>query len=177
MVEIQEGICGNHPGERTLVRKVMKANYYWPPALKDAEQFVKKCTKCEIHASIPFCPPEELTLITSPWPFIQWGLDIMGPMLAWKRGVKFIIGMMDYFTKWVEVEPFMTITTTLVITRLLFKAIVCRFGIPWVNKELQVVLWVYWTTIKAPIGETPFALNYGSEVVIPVEIGMWSYRV
>ncbi|XP_075663264.1 uncharacterized protein LOC142632820 [Castanea sativa] len=33
------------------------------------------------------------------------------------------------------------------------------------------------TTVRTPMGETPFRLTYGSEAVIPAEIGLTSYRV
>ena len=44
-------------------------------------------------------------------------------------------------------------------------------------EELPSVLWAYRTTTRTPIGETSFQLAYGSEAVIPVEIGLTSYRV
>ena len=44
-------------------------------------------------------------------------------------------------------------------------------------KELPSILWVYRTTARTPIGETPFRLTYGSEAVIPTEIGLTSYKV
>ena len=43
--------------------------------------------------------------------------------------------------------------------------------------ELPSVLWVYKMMARAPIRETPFRLAYGSEVVIPVEVRLTSYRV
>jgi len=43
-------------------------------------------------------------------------------------------------------------------------------------EELPSVLWAYKTTTKIPTGETPFNLTYGTEVVIPVEIGLTSLR-
>ena len=43
--------------------------------------------------------------------------------------------------------------------------------------ELPSVLWVYKTTLRTPIGETPFKLAYGSDAVIPMEVGLTSYRV
>ena len=45
------------------------------------------------------------------------------------------------------------------------------------SDKLPRVLWAYRTTARTPIGETLFRLAYGSEVVIPVEIGLVSYRV
>ena len=44
-------------------------------------------------------------------------------------------------------------------------------------KELPSVLWAYRTTARMPIGKKPFRLAYKSEAVIPVEVGLMSYRV
>ncbi|RVW26969.1 hypothetical protein CK203_098766 [Vitis vinifera] len=41
----------------------------------------------------------------------------------------------------------------------------------WVE-ELPGVLWAYRTTPGRPRGNTPFALAYGMDVVIPTEIGL-----
>ena len=43
-------------------------------------------------------------------------------------------------------------------------------------EDLPEVLWVYRTTHKTTTGETPFALSFGTEIVIPVEIGLASPR-
>ena len=79
MREVHEGICGNHSGLRSLVHKLVQAGYYWPTMQKDAEAYVKICDKCQRFNNIIRQPTEELTLMTAPWPFTQWGLDIMGP--------------------------------------------------------------------------------------------------
>jgi len=52
-----------------------------------------------------------MTIITTPWPFAQWGIDIMGPLLVGRKLFKFLIIAIDYFTKWVEAEPAVTITS------------------------------------------------------------------
>ena len=43
--------------------------------------------------------------------------------------------------------------------------------------ELPSILWAYRTTARTPTGETPFCLAYGSEAVIPAEVGLTSYQV
>ena len=43
--------------------------------------------------------------------------------------------------------------------------------------ELPSVLLAYRTTARTPIGETLFRLAYESEAVIPVQIGLTSFRV
>nr|GFB30812.1 reverse transcriptase domain-containing protein [Tanacetum cinerariifolium] len=45
----------------------------------------------------------------------------------------------------------------------------------WVE-ELPHVLWAHRTMIKSSHGDTPFSLTYGTEAVIPAEIGMPTYR-
>jgi ornithine carbamoyltransferase len=41
--EIHEGVCGNHASSRTLVSKAFRRAFYWPTALGDAEELVRRC--------------------------------------------------------------------------------------------------------------------------------------
>ena len=127
--EVHEGICGNHIGARALAGKVLRQGYYWPTILKDATDLVKKCRICQEHSKISCLPSEPLTSITSPLPFQQWGLDILGPLPIGKGQCKFIIVAVDYFTKWAEAEPLATITEQK-IRNFVWRAVICRFGIP-----------------------------------------------
>ena len=43
-------------------------------------------------------------------------------------------------------------------------------------EELPNVLWAYRTTARTPTGETLFRLTYGTDAVIPVEVGVTSTR-
>ena len=43
--------------------------------------------------------------------------------------------------------------------------------------ELPSVLWAYRTTARTPIRETLFRLTYEADAVIPIEVGLTSYRV
>ena len=46
----------------------------------------------------------------------------------------------------------------------------------WVEYLLEV-LWAYRTTRKSTTQETPFALAFGTEAVVPIEVGLKSPRV
>ncbi|KAK3020028.1 hypothetical protein RJ639_004988 [Escallonia herrerae] len=46
----------------------------------------------------------------------------------------------------------------------------------WVDK-LHKILWAYNTTTRAPTGETPFSLSFGTEALISIEIGLPSLRL
>ena len=47
---------------------------------------------------------------------------------------------------------------------------------PW-PKELPNVLWAYRTIARTPAGEAHFKITYGTEAVIPVEVGVTSTRL
>ena len=53
----------------------------------------------------------------------------MGPFPLGTRQMKFLVVGIDYFTKWVEVEPLTKITQQNV-KNFVWKNIVCRFGVP-----------------------------------------------
>ncbi|KAM1405153.1 hypothetical protein ACFXTH_000005 [Malus domestica] len=127
--EIHEGVCGDHAGSRSLAHKTFRQGYYWPTLHQDAIKVSRSCDKCQRYATIPHSPPEPLTPMISPWPFAQWGLDLIGPMPAGKGKVCYAVVAVDYFTKWAEVEPLATITEAK-IEDFVWNNILCRFGIP-----------------------------------------------
>jgi hypothetical protein len=96
---------------------------------KDSMVIVQNCDKCQQFTNITKQPPEELSSISSPWPFSQWGVDIVGPLLGGKGGVRFAVVAVDYFTKWVEVEAQVNITAKS-IEQFLWKNVVSRYSIP-----------------------------------------------
>ena len=75
MREVHQGICGNHLGVRSLVHKLIRAGYYWPTMLKDTQAYVKSYNKCQRFSNLIRQPSEELSPMTAPWPFVQWGLE------------------------------------------------------------------------------------------------------
>jgi hypothetical protein len=54
------------------------------------------CTK--VYFKWPF------TSIPPLGPFEKWGIDLMGPLLMTRRGHRFIVVAIDYFTKFAEVR-------------------------------------------------------------------------
>ena len=127
--EVHEGICGNRIGARSLASKTLRQGYYWPTMLKDATELVKKCKIYQEHAQISHLPSKPMASITIPWPFQQWGLDILMPLPIGKSQCKFIVVGVDYFAKWVEAEPLAMITEQKV-RNFVWHSIIYRFGIP-----------------------------------------------
>ncbi|GJZ41786.1 reverse transcriptase domain-containing protein [Tanacetum coccineum] len=182
--EIHEGSCSMHAGTLTFVAKALRTSYYWPTMHKDARALIKACQECQVHKPVLRNPQEKLNPITSPWPFYKWGIDIAGPFPEGPDKVKFLIVAMDYFTKWIEAKPVATITGNQTnglverANRSLGEGIKARLGKDNKNwlEEISHVLWAHRTMVKSSNGDTPFSLTYGTEAVIPAEIGMPTFR-
>ncbi|XP_027357465.1 uncharacterized protein LOC113866866 [Abrus precatorius] len=193
MREIYEGICGTHSGRRTMAAKILKAGYYWPTLTQDCHLFVKKCIPCQQHGPHIHQHADTFRPINSPWPFAIWGMDLLGPFPLAKGQCKFLLVAVDYFTKWIEAKPLATITannigdsmsswktngqteaTNKVILHELKKRLGSAKG-EWAEK-LPEILWAYWCTLQTTTKETPFWLTYGTDAMVPVEIGEPSFR-
>ncbi|RVW35069.1 Pro-Pol polyprotein [Vitis vinifera] len=129
LAELHEGICGNHVGGRSLAHRAHSQGYYWPTMKKDAAAYVKKCYKCQRYAPIPHMPSATLKTVSGPWPFAQWGMDIVGPLPTAPAQKKFLLVATDYFSKWVEAEAYASIKDK-DVTKFVWKNIVCHFRIP-----------------------------------------------
>lgn len=53
--------------------------YWWPGMQRVVQDYVRKCDQCQRYAPNIHQPKGILNPLSSPWPFSQWGLDIVGP--------------------------------------------------------------------------------------------------
>lgn len=127
--EMHGGECGNHSGSRSLAHKATTVGYYWPTMRTDAKYLVRKCDKCQRFAQVNHLPPEPLHSTIAPWPFMKWGMNIVGPLSNSTNQKKYVLALTDYFTKWIEVEAFGQIRDH-DVKRFVWKSIICKFGIP-----------------------------------------------
>jgi hypothetical protein len=51
IVDIHTGECGNHAVPKTLVTKAYKHGFWWPTAVSDAEELVKRCEVCQFFGN------------------------------------------------------------------------------------------------------------------------------
>ncbi|CAN0916907.1 Retrovirus-related Pol polyprotein from transposon 297 [Linum grandiflorum] len=128
--EVHEGVCGTHAGGHALAKKILRLGYYWTTMDSDCVWYVRRCHKCQIYADERHVAPSFLHVMSSPWPFAAWGIDVIG-MIEPKasNGHRFILVAIDYFTKWVEAASYVNITKS-VVTKFIKKEIICRYGLP-----------------------------------------------
>ncbi|MCR2847796.1 reverse transcriptase-like protein [Weizmannia coagulans] len=130
MRDVHAGVCGPHMGGHMLARKIMRLGYYWLTMESDCCRFVQRCPECQMHADLIHVPPSELHALTSPWPFSKWGIDIIGKISPKSsRGHEYILVAIDYFTKWVEAQSYITLTSAKVAA-FIRTHIICRYGVP-----------------------------------------------
>src|SRR4051812_42787074 len=124
MREIHEGSFGTHTNGHTMTRKILRAGYYWLTMDSDCYQYAKRCHKCQIYANRIHVLPSLLNILSSPWPFSMWGIDMIGmiePKAANEH--RFILVAIDYFTKlgmqmslkWVEAASYANVTRQVVV--------------------------------------------------------------
>ncbi|GKB74808.1 reverse transcriptase domain-containing protein [Tanacetum coccineum] len=131
------GSCRMHDGPRKAVHKAMNDGYFWPRMHQDANNEISSCDSCQVYATVPKLPKNDMISVTSAWPFRKWGIDIVGPLPEASGKIKYLIVAVDYFTELIEAK----------------------------------------TTPKTSNRETPFSLAYGTEAVIPTEIGIPIRRI
>ena len=50
LLEVHARIYGHHAAPRSLVGKTFCQGFYWPTALRDAEEVVRRCEGCQFYA-------------------------------------------------------------------------------------------------------------------------------
>jgi hypothetical protein len=126
--EIHEGVCGNHAASRTLVGKAYKASFWWPTAVTDAEDLVRRCHNCQFFGKQTHVPAHSLITIPPSWPFACWSVDMIGPFTTVPGGFTHVLVAIDKFTKWIEYKPIAKLTPDRVVD--FISDILHRFGFP-----------------------------------------------
>jgi ribonuclease HI len=100
--EIHAGTCSHHAGPRTLVGKAFRQGFYWPTAVADSENIVRRCEGCQFYARQTHLPAQALQTIPIMWPFAVWHLDMVGPLRQAPGGFIHLLVAIDKFSKWIE---------------------------------------------------------------------------
>ncbi|XP_070020811.1 uncharacterized protein [Nicotiana sylvestris] len=80
----------------------------------------------EVHAGPHMM---ELHPMSAPWPFVAWGMDVIGPIEPKdSNGHRFILVAIDYFTKWVEAITLKSVTKKALVD-FVHSNLIYRFGI------------------------------------------------
>ncbi|KAJ9538117.1 hypothetical protein OSB04_030850 [Centaurea solstitialis] len=124
---MHDGECGNHAGGRSLANRISRQGYYWPTLREDAIRYVQRCDACKKHSSMTHRPSEPLHSVLIPWPFIRWGMDIVGKLPPAPGQKVYLLVLTDYFSKWIEAAAFSQARDKKIIS-FIQNNIIYRFG-------------------------------------------------
>ncbi|XP_065632319.1 uncharacterized protein LOC136068725 [Quercus suber] len=159
--ELHEGIYGSHTGGRSLAHRALTQGYWWPNMQREAHEYVKKCDQCQRFAPNIHQPSGILNPLSSPWPFAQWGLDIVGPFPKVIGNKKYLLFGIPHTLISDNGLQFDSKTFRNYCGEL---GIMNRYSTPAYPQGNE-------TTPRRSTRETPFSMTYGTEAVIPLEIG------
>ena len=119
--------AGHTGQQKTLFR--LKARVFWESMRKDVYNYVIACPACQQfkYNNAPMSSPMQLHVVAEPWHTI--GIDIMGPFPATQRKKRFLLVIVDYFTRWIELFPLHSTTSTQ-IADILTNEVFTRYGLP-----------------------------------------------
>ncbi|CAF1253603.1 unnamed protein product [Rotaria sordida] len=119
--------AGHGGQQKTLFR--LTTRVFWDSMRKDVYNYVASCQACQQfkYNNIPLANPLQTHIVNEPWHTI--GIDIMGPFPKTARQKRFLLVIVDYFTRWIELFPLRT-TTSIDIAQILINEVFTRYGMP-----------------------------------------------
>lgn len=117
-----------HPGI-TRMQAALKAEYWWPGLRHDVERVVNECTTChsvDKSAKVQQGPLQPVQYPDKPWS--KLAIDIMGPFMTAPSNCRYIIVLVDYFSKWPEICFTTSISSSTIINFL--AEVFAREGLP-----------------------------------------------
>jgi hypothetical protein len=96
--------------------------------MDDAEGLIRSCTNCQFFGRQTHVLVHNLITIPPSWPFVCWGLDMIGPLTTASGYFTHVLVAINKFTKWIEYKPITKISTDRVFSFIC--DILHRFGFP-----------------------------------------------
>lgn len=130
MEALHAGDSGGHLATMSTVNWIKSAGYWWPFIIRDVRNHIRSCDRCQRTGAPSFRNHWPLTPIVPLAPFVQWGIDYVGPITPISKGRKrYIILATDYATKCMEARATKR-NDSRTTAGFLFEEIMMRFGHP-----------------------------------------------
>ena len=102
-------LVAGHPGGRRMYA-TLRHRYYWPHMAADAYEFVKKCDRCARERISLRAHASKLKLFPAKAPLESVAIDIMGPLPISGRKNRYLLVIVDRYTKLVRTVPLASAT-------------------------------------------------------------------
>ena len=123
-----EGRTGGHLGPDRTAKQVQR-RAYWVAWGRDVKTFVRQCEPCVCYkrGEAPKQGLLQAAPVGEPWERVA--MDITGPHPVSKAGNRFILTVLDHFSKWTEAFAIRNHEAT-TVAKILADQVFARFGIP-----------------------------------------------
>jgi hypothetical protein len=128
LTELHSTLTSGHLGRNKTLGKV-KQRFYWTGWRDDVIKFCEQCNECAQKKSAPKKPRAQLRQYLVGEPLERVGLDILGPLPKTNSGNKYILVLVDYFSKWSEAFPMRNQEASTIANKLV-SGFINIFGIP-----------------------------------------------
>lgn len=117
-----------HFGQSKTLYKV-KQRFIWYGMTEETRNYVKTCRTCNINKKANVAAKGALGQYHAGSPMEKIHMDILGPLHESRLGNKYILVLIDQFTKWIEVFPLPDQTAT-TIAKTVVEGFTSRLGCP-----------------------------------------------
>ena len=117
-----------HMGRDNTRRNIQKS-FYWHGLYSDVAAYVATCSACSKNKKANKLKKAGLLRYHAGSAMERVHLDILGPFNVSSRGSKYVLGMIDQFTKWLECVPLPDQSAEKIATAAIDEFF-CRFGMP-----------------------------------------------
>jgi hypothetical protein len=126
--EFHDGPSGGHLGVNKTYDKI-RTRFYWIGCRQSIADWIQSCQECMQAKGPKTRSRGRMMQYSSGAPFERIAMDIAGPFPISASGNRYVLVVMDYFSKWPEVYAIPN-QEAKTIADVFVKNWVCRFGVP-----------------------------------------------
>ena len=129
LCELHGTVMGGHSGfERTLMK--VRERFYFIGMYTRVKNYVQKCQDCQRKSGLNRKEYNTMHPLQHPsYPFERISMDIVGPLIESEKGNKYILTVMDYFSRWPEAIAIPNVKAS-TVAEAYIDIVLSRFGCP-----------------------------------------------
>lgn len=126
VIKAHDGL-GHFGVTRTVA--ALQTDYYWCTLRQEVKTYIKGCEPCDKVRAAFTQRERQLHPLVIRGLFFRWNVDLAGELPKTRRGNKYVLIMVEHFSKWIELIPIPDRQSE-TIARAFLVHVLCRFGAP-----------------------------------------------
>ncbi|KRX35657.1 Retrovirus-related Pol polyprotein from transposon [Trichinella murrelli] len=119
--------AGHMVERRTLAR--FRCRFYWHGMSGDVHTWCCTCTQCTRRKGPTKNNCAPMQAVAARYPLLRVGMEILVPLEKTPSGKRYVLVLMDYFTKWTAAFPFANMEAN-TVAKVLVEKYIAYFGAP-----------------------------------------------